>query len=512
MVRRALASVLARAARAGTGTVATTATTAAALVQGRALERCSEATAGPWLPSSSPSFASAALSDGPFGDQRRGFSSSSGLSRAKKAQRLQASRRRRGKRVTPPASVPAGLKTRTPSSAQRHEEAREYDNAAAFAETPRSRSREVALGRGAGFLSSQRGETSPQQASVLDRSAVIVTREIEMFNVFLGFEQRNRYTLRDPNGQVVGYVEEEGEGFGKVIARQMLRTRRPLRASVLSPTGELLYTIYRPFYFIQSTIEIADPSGEVVGEVYQRWHLFRRNYDLYMDKMQFGEIKGNFLAWEFEVTDENSRTLALIDRNFSGFGVELFTDAGKYVIHYGGPPAASASASAASALSAQGRGSQQQSLGGSFGSSTDVGTPKFFDQRIGGGQGQSMRVGGEGFAKVTEMSKWRTNVAMQEGGEANQIEVERPLSSRERAITLAAVLSIDSDYFSRHSSHHGIGGGGGGGIFPFPWIFGGGYGGGDDAGASSEGGAPPDEDYGMDDDDGGGWFDDIDFD
>jgi len=185
----------------------------------------------------------------------------------------------------------------------------------------------------------------------------------------------------------------------------------------------------------------------------------------------------------------------------------------KYVIHYGGPPAASASASAASAsaLSAQGRGSQQQSLGGSFGSSTDVGTPKFFDQRIGGGQGQSMPVGGEG-AKVTEMSKWRTNVAMQEGGEANQIEVERPLSSRERAITLAAVLSIDSDYFSRHSSHHGIGGGGGGGIFPFPWIFGGGYGGGDDAGASSEGGAPPDDDYGMDDDDGGGWFDDIDFD
>ena len=31
----------------------------------------------------------------------------------------------------------------------------------------------------------------------LDQSALIVTREIEMFNVFLGFEQRNKYTLRD---------------------------------------------------------------------------------------------------------------------------------------------------------------------------------------------------------------------------------------------------------------------------------------------------------------------------
>ena len=30
--------------------------------------------------------------------------------------------------------------------------------------------------------------------------------------------------------------------------------------------------------------------------------------------------------------------LALIDRNFQGFGKELFTDAGKYVIHFGQDP------------------------------------------------------------------------------------------------------------------------------------------------------------------------------
>lgn len=30
--------------------------------------------------------------------------------------------------------------------------------------------------------------------------------------------------------------------------------------------------------------------------------------------------------------------LALIDRNFQGFGKELFTDAGKYVIHFGDQP------------------------------------------------------------------------------------------------------------------------------------------------------------------------------
>ena len=35
--------------------------------------------------------------------------------------------------------------------------------------------------------------------------------------------------------------------------------------------------------------------------------------------------------------------MALIDRNFQGFGKELFTDAGKYVIHFGDKPTEAAS-------------------------------------------------------------------------------------------------------------------------------------------------------------------------
>ena len=41
---------------------------------------------------------------------------------------------------------------------------------------------------------------------------------------------------------------------------------------------------------------------------------------------------GVLVCWEF------AGVLALIDRNFQGFGKELFTDAGKYVIHFGSKP------------------------------------------------------------------------------------------------------------------------------------------------------------------------------
>jgi len=52
----------------------------------------------------------------------------------------------------------------------------------------------------------------------------------------------------------------------------------------------------------------------VIGEVRQRWHLWRRKYDLFLGKRQFAAIDGGLLAWEFELKDAVGNTLALIDR------------------------------------------------------------------------------------------------------------------------------------------------------------------------------------------------------
>lgn len=57
----------------------------------------------------------------------------------------------------------------------------------------------------------------------------------------------------------------------------------------------------------------------------------------------------------------------------------------------------------------------------------------------------------------------------------------RGLTLDERAVALACAVSIDFDFFSRHSSH------GAGGFFPFPFF---GFGGGDEA-RDNNGEAPP---------------------
>jgi hypothetical protein len=54
----------------------------------------------------------------------------------------------------------------------------------------------------------------------------------------------------------------------------------------------VIFRVKRPAYLINSSMTIEDGQGQALGEVQQRWHLLKRNYDLYMDKVQFAAIRG----------------------------------------------------------------------------------------------------------------------------------------------------------------------------------------------------------------------------
>lgn len=268
--------------------------------------------------------------------------------------------------------------------------------------------------------------SSRQVADVVRHPALVVTRNVEWGTVIFGFEQANQYTILNEAGDTVALLAEDLGGFGKQIGRQLLRTRRPFTATVFSPDGaQIIFRVRRPFYFINSTILVEDGAGEVVGEVHQRWHLWQRNYDLYAGRRQFAAINGSFLAWEFVLRDQKEGVLALIDRNFQGFGKEIFTDAGKYVIHFGQQPDEAAQNVANTIQAAH----------------PDKPKPP-----------------------VTAIAKLRTGVSVIPTQAGNQLEVQRPLGLSERMLCLAAAISIDYDYFSRHSS-------GAGGGFLGPFLF-----------------------------------------
>lgn len=82
------------------------------------------------------------------------------------------------------------------------------------------------------------GHLVKQVQDVVGHPALVITRNVEWGTVIFGFEQANKYTIYDQQGNVVALLAEELGSFGKEVGRQLLRTRRPFTATVFSPDGE----------------------------------------------------------------------------------------------------------------------------------------------------------------------------------------------------------------------------------------------------------------------------------
>ncbi|KAF8350824.1 Scramblase-domain-containing protein [Amanita rubescens] len=206
-------------------------------------------------------------------------------------------------------------------------------------------------------------------ALLMGHKALTVERQIEMLNIFIGFEQCNKYTINNEAGNTVGYIAEEEGGILATISRQAFATHRPFRAVIMDASGSPVLWVRRPFAWINSRMYAqklqhphkepyeGEPVLDTFGEVQQIWHPWRRRYDVFLREKsrrilsaideeapavesetptyaQFAKVDSGFLSWEFPLFDSAGREIAFISRAFRGFGRELFTDTGQYTIGF----------------------------------------------------------------------------------------------------------------------------------------------------------------------------------
>ncbi|KAL8772786.1 MAG: hypothetical protein Q9209_002131 [Squamulea sp. 1 TL-2023] len=322
-------------------------------------------------------------------------------------------------------------------------------------------------------------------AGILRNSSIVVQRQLELMNVMIGFEQANKYVILGPQGDHIGFMAEQDDSMGRTMARQMLSTHRSFSTYVFDKhEKEVLRvrgaatasTFHRPFSWISSRIGVYDPievatssrsrssdivastTGSltatssqlsplaspmrVIGEAQQQWAPLRRKYNLFLYRQtpnlekntatrrissgdlppsssqqlqisevtqgvspgeynQFAYVDEPFLSWDFSLLSADARKIGSVNRNWGGFGRELFTDTGVYALRMDAA------------------------------------------ERI---QDQSSSTG-------------QTNLATLHKGDGG-------MTLDQRAVMLATAVTIDFDYFSRHS-----GAGGGTGWIPlwFPW-------------------------------------------
>ncbi|KAI0957426.1 hypothetical protein AcW1_005822 [Taiwanofungus camphoratus] len=203
---------------------------------------------------------------------------------------------------------------------------------------------------------------------LLSNDQLVVTRQLEMLNIFIGFEQSNKYVITNELGETLGFIAEEPRGFFSTFGRQIFRTHRPFRALVMDSVGTPVLWLRRPFAFINSRMYVQrlkgldeyTPEGEPIldtfAECQQQWHLWRRRYDLFLREdlrriislstgaqpepdtesfRQFARIDEGLWAWDFFFRDARGEDIASVRRAFRGLGREIFTDTGQYFIRFG---------------------------------------------------------------------------------------------------------------------------------------------------------------------------------
>ncbi|KAM0837939.1 hypothetical protein ACQ4PT_061309 [Festuca glaucescens] len=170
---------------------------------------------------------------------------------------------------------------------------------------------------------------------LLSRANLMITKRAQWANIMFRFQQETRYIIKDPRTPrrktPVGLIREKRN----FILRQLLRSRRPFIAEFTDHKGKEIFTVRRPFWWIDSSI-YAEMDGKEIGVVHSRWHLWRRIYDLYLGNRQFAVVENpGFWSWTFTLLDENDNVVAKNERKTRGIGWEVFTDAGQYAIFFG---------------------------------------------------------------------------------------------------------------------------------------------------------------------------------
>ena len=153
---------------------------------------------------------------------------------------------------------------------------------------------------------------------------LIVKQEVELLEVFMGFETANRYSIRTPDGAELLYAYEESG----MLSRQFLRSHRPLTIHFVDSDGNEVFTAERGFFWMFSHLYVGNEEGKLIGSLQRNFKVFGRRISMLdPEGTKRSEIRGGlFRPHTFMVYSEGDE-VARITKRWSGLGRELFTDA-----------------------------------------------------------------------------------------------------------------------------------------------------------------------------------------
>ena len=195
----------------------------------------------------------------------------------------------------------------------------------------------------------------PQQPAIADCPAgleyltqidqLLVHQQVELLELFTGFETENKYHVKNTLGQQVYSVKEKSNCCSRLFCGPV----RPFDMKIADNSAKEVIHLHRPlasgsclFPCCLQRMEVSAPPGAVIGTVEQEWSIWRPKFAIKdVSGQTVLQIKGPLCTFslcgdvEFRVLGSDGMSqIGKISKQWSGLAREAFTDADNFGISF----------------------------------------------------------------------------------------------------------------------------------------------------------------------------------
>ena len=171
-------------------------------------------------------------------------------------------------------------------------------------------------------------------SDLLSRDKLVFNQKAKVIEMNIDF------AIRDPDGNEVGRIRQEGQSKLKKFARLVSSVDQFLThtLAVYDSRGANVVELTRPAKVFKSTVVVKDGAGSEVGRIVQQNMIGKIRFGLTDPQGQeLGSINAeNWRAWNFSIRDASGSEVARITKTWEGMAKTLFTTADDYLLEVSG--------------------------------------------------------------------------------------------------------------------------------------------------------------------------------
>ena len=148
------------------------------------------------------------------------------------------------------------------------------------------------------------------------------------------FKLSNAYKVYNGEGLEIGAIQEHKPFLYILLGMALPEGMVPFELNILNNDGKRIAQLKRGLTFFMSKVQIFNEAGAPIGSFKQKFTLLKPKFTL-VDNLghELATIKGDWKAWNFEITDAAGQKIGTIDKKWNGMAKELFTTADKYAVN-----------------------------------------------------------------------------------------------------------------------------------------------------------------------------------